>query len=86
VNPIADHIDEIERGDRAIALDKSWSHEVHLVHLIDLGGIQNRVSLFRFHSFVSLPLIYYQAMRFFTIRFIVDTDGIREKPSFSILY
>jgi hypothetical protein len=62
VNPIADHIDEIKGRDGTISFNKSWTNEVHLVHFVDLCGIQNRVSLFGFYSFIALPLIHFQTM------------------------
>jgi hypothetical protein len=39
VNQIADHIDEIKGRDGTISFNKSWTHEVHLVHFVDLCGI-----------------------------------------------
>ena len=56
------HIDEMEGGDGAISLDESRSNKVHLVHLIDLCGIKECVSLFGFDPLVSLSFIYFQTM------------------------
>jgi hypothetical protein len=61
VNTITDYIGEIKRGDGTISFNKSWTNEVHLVHLIYPCRIQNCISLFRFH-FISLSLVHFQVM------------------------
>ena len=88
MNPSGDHIDEMEGGDGAISLDESRSNKVHLVHLIDLRGIKECVSLLGFDPALYRSRLFTFRPRFFTIRFIVDADGISfsENPSSFILY
>ncbi len=83
MNPSGCHIDEMERGDGPISLDESRSNKVHLVHLIGLCGIKECVSLFGFDPALYRSRLFTFRPCFFTIRFIVDVDGISSsvKPS-----